>query len=81
MRMIPKYGITGATQTVVANMWLGPAFVGMLVGIPLLSTSDTGPTRAIIGWIFIVVLIASLLLSFCRLLSSYRAIRRHRENP
>lgn len=81
MRLIPRYGVRGATQTVVGSMWLGPAVVGMFVGIPLTSTANPSPARAAIGWIFVGFLVVCLFLSFFRVISSFRVIRQQRQDP
>lgn len=74
-KMVPKYGIEVATQSVVGNMWLGPAVIGGFAGIPLLETPGLGAGAAGIGWALIGMFVVSMCMAIYRAALSLITLR------
>ena len=74
-RMVPSYGVRGATQAVVAHVWLifvYPAFPAMTL------QDNKGGIAKRVGWVLMGIAILSLLFSFYRLVTAFRSGRTYR---
>lgn len=76
-RMIPKYGLRSATQSVVGNVWLIPFFL-LLPSVPLRDTHRFGTSGRVVGLIFLWIALVSMVFSFYRFIGSLRAGHRYR---
>jgi len=75
--MVPKYGVRGATQAVVGNVWLILAYLGF----PAITLQENKSAVARdIGWALMGIAILSLLFSFYRLVTAFRSGRKFRRS-
>lgn len=74
---LPRYGIKGATYTVVGNIWLGPGIVAFFVSIAFWSSSRSTAESAAF-WLCLGLVISSLLCATYRIITAALAIRQFR---
>jgi hypothetical protein len=75
--MIPKYGVRGAFQNVVASLWLVPGLLAFLLG-PVVDAVIGGRARFGVDVFLNVIIAVSLLFSAVRLIASFHYIRKER---
>jgi hypothetical protein len=76
-KMVPKYGVSAATQSVVGNIWLAPAFLGF-IAIPLLEDGGAGVAQQTIGYMLVAIAAICVGFALFRSITSIRNGRRYK---
>jgi hypothetical protein len=78
--MMPKYGVTAATRSVVGNIWLAPVLLAF-PGIVLLESSQKPPTvDRVLAWILIGIAALCTAMAVYRILTATASYRRLRKS-
>jgi len=78
-KMVPKYGVTAATRSVVGNIWLAPALLGF-ISIPLLEGANPSTPAVVVGGFLAGVAVLSLLMAVFRVFTAWTAARHWRRS-